>query len=437
MDEARLLAECASVKTAYFLWERRMALILSPNTTVKAVEADGVKAAAELAASQLPIGEALLERAARLRALLASYDGAGGTPTSQPNGIQSGLPSDAEMVTVIGHMRLMVERLALAALTADPDVWSASPPPAPPPTAAPPQRRAVDRAVAKRWIDAAKAGDVAALASLFDLHAGERDDDDDEAASSRASSLKASSPSPSSSSPSPSPLAAASLPGVGHTALHWACAKGETAAAEWLMRRARCDANARNAEGATPAHAAAANGKAACALALARGGADLLARADDGESVADAAKARGHLALAKALAVAETRLRAARGAGGLGGGKLPAGGSADSAGDLCAAAPLPGASSVAAVTKDAWNRCSKNGDLTWKTSRWRCAPRDSASAFVAPAPPARRRGRSSRVSFRRRSTRMVRPASRNTVAGATAHRSGDPARTVSSSAFRL
>ena len=32
---------------------------------------------------------------------------------------------------------------------------------------------------------------------------------------------------------------------------------------------------------------------------------------------------------------------------------------------------------------------------------------------------------------------MVRPASRNTVDGATAHRSGDPARIESSNAFRL
>ena len=97
-------------------------------------------------------------------------------------------------------------------------------------------------------------------------------------------------------------------------------------------------------------------------------------------------------------------------------------------------------SDSSATVKDAWNLRSKYGVLMWNTSRWRWGacwvPSPDAWSAAAPAPPARRFGRSSRVSFSLRSTRIVRPASRNTVLGATAHRSGDPARMVSSSAFR-
>lgn len=55
--------------------------------------------------------------------------------------------------------------------------------------------------------------------------------------------------------------------GIGHTALHWCCARGHVAGAQWLLGRG-IDANSLNSEGSTPLHAAAANGEAECVAML-------------------------------------------------------------------------------------------------------------------------------------------------------------------------
>ena len=52
-------------------------------------------------------------------------------------------------------------------------------------------------------------------------------------------------------------------PGVGHTALHWAAAKGHTTMVEWLAA-AGTPADLLNSEGSTALHAAAANGELEC-----------------------------------------------------------------------------------------------------------------------------------------------------------------------------
>ena len=141
----------------------------------------------------------------------------------------------------------------------------------------------VDRADGKRWIDAAKDGDVETMRAMF----------------ARDPALLHYRP-----------------PGVGHTALHWAAARGETDAARWLLEEAGADANAENAEGATPLHAAASNGRVEVMGVLARHGADPAARDENGESPAEAAAKRGH-----ADAAASCR----PGAGGGGGGGTDAG----------------------------------------------------------------------------------------------------------------
>ena len=91
--------------------------------------------------------------------------------------------------------------------------------------------------------------------------------------------------------------------GVGHTALHWACARGELAAVKWLLsEEAGADPNAVNSEGATPLHAAASNGRMDAVLALANAGADPEVRDSSGETPGDAARARGAVEVAAVLA---------------------------------------------------------------------------------------------------------------------------------------
>ena len=117
-----------------------------------------------------------------------------------------------------------------------------------------------DRDEIKRWCDAAKDGNVGAMRTML--------------------------------AATPSLLHARGT-GVGHTALHWACARGEMAVARWLLDEARADPNAVNSEGATPLHAAAANGRTDAVLALANAGADPGVRDSSGETPGDAARARG------------------------------------------------------------------------------------------------------------------------------------------------
>ena len=126
MDEARLLAECASLKTAFILWERRTGGLLTPDASVKVVDAEGMRAAAELASAQLPVGEALIERAAQLRVLLKSYNSnnmahTGGTPLASVSATtEAGLPPHVEMLTAIKHVRTMAMTISLATSNAPP-----------------------------------------------------------------------------------------------------------------------------------------------------------------------------------------------------------------------------------------------------------------------------------------------------------------------------
>jgi hypothetical protein len=68
-----------------------------------------------------------------------------------------------------------------------------------------------------------------------------------------------------------------SAQGIGHTALHWAAAKGQLAAAVWLLG-AGADADALNASDSTPLHSAVSNAQVAATVALVLlGGASLTA----------------------------------------------------------------------------------------------------------------------------------------------------------------
>jgi hypothetical protein len=114
----------------------------------------------------------------------------------------------------------------------------------------------VEREEGKQWLNNAKQGLVPALASML----------------ARNGSLL--------------PYAG---PGLGHTALHWAAAKGYPGACMWLLK-AGADADARNASEATPLHAAAANDQADTALVLLlMGRASKTLRDEDGATAADLA----------------------------------------------------------------------------------------------------------------------------------------------------
>jgi len=95
----------------------RAAALLTPDASKKAVDSEGMRASAELAAAALPEGESHLEKVRKLRAQMKSYDneltssGSKGASLSA----QASLPPDAEMVATIEHVREVATRLAIAA----------------------------------------------------------------------------------------------------------------------------------------------------------------------------------------------------------------------------------------------------------------------------------------------------------------------------------
>lgn len=77
--------------------------------------------------------------------------------------------------------------------------------------------------------------------------------------------------------------------GVGHTAAHWAAAKGHVGALTWLLDACSFDPNFSNACGATALHSAAANGQETCAALLVARGARTDKVDEIGESPCDVA----------------------------------------------------------------------------------------------------------------------------------------------------
>ena len=112
--------------------------------------------------------------------------------------------------------------------------------------------------VGKEWIAAAKAGDASTLAKLLGKHPD---------------------------------LVNFCGPGVGHSALHWLCAKNYKGLVVWIVGQG-ADVNKRNSEGSTPLHTAATNGNMECVQMLLHYGADPRARDCYGETAAKAAKDR-------------------------------------------------------------------------------------------------------------------------------------------------
>ncbi|KAK3281271.1 hypothetical protein CYMTET_10925 [Cymbomonas tetramitiformis] len=81
-------------------------------------------------------------------------------------------------------------------------------------------------------------------------------------------------------------------PGIGHTALHWAAAKGELGTLLWLLR-AGADVDAVNSSDSTPLHAACANGQAEAARALIlAGGCSMTKKDENGDLPTNLARQR-------------------------------------------------------------------------------------------------------------------------------------------------
>mmetsp|Transcript_39003 Transcript_39003/g.94744 ORF Transcript_39003/g.94744 Transcript_39003/m.94744 type:complete len:296 (+) Transcript_39003:3-890(+) len=95
--------------------------------------------------------------------------------------------------------------------------------------------------------------------------------------------------------------------GIGHSALHWAAARGHVRVLDWLLGKG-ADIALLNHSGSTALHAAAANGQLTCAARLVkRGGAALVAMRDADDQDAEAiARQRGYADVAELLRVSAT-----------------------------------------------------------------------------------------------------------------------------------
>ena len=92
-----------------------------------------------------------------------------------------------------------------------------------------------------------------------------------------------------------------SLGFIGHTALHWAAAKGSVLLLDWLLERG-ADPNLGNNAGSTALHVASQNGQAVAAERLLSAGAEVDAKDDEGFTPGDVAQERGHRSLVAVLA---------------------------------------------------------------------------------------------------------------------------------------
>jgi hypothetical protein len=139
-------------------------------------------------------------------------------------------------------------------------------------------------------------------------------------------------------------LCAVKGPGVNHTALHWAAAKGHIAAVAFLLRQEGADVNVRNACDSTPLHTAAANGQDEVVRALLQQiDCDRNAVNEDNVTAWYLAQQRGHLAVMQALEESSETERLDRSL-------CPSCGSVASAGEASDGCTLHGGQSVAEPT---------------------------------------------------------------------------------------
>lgn len=103
--------------------------------------------------------------------------------------------------------------------------------------------------------------------------------------------------------------------GVGHSAVHWCAAKGNSVALRWLLARG-ADVNATNNAGSTALHAAASNGQVhCCAILFQTAGINPNIENDDGLTALGLAKERKHLDVIEVLQT-KPKVPAAASAGG-------------------------------------------------------------------------------------------------------------------------
>jgi hypothetical protein len=129
---------------------------------------------------------------------------------------------------------------------------------------------AVDRQVGKKWLDAAKNGQIGTMKQMF--------------------------------SDAPAILSYRQ-PGIGNSALHWAAARNNEALIEWLLGGG-IDPNLANGSGATALHSAASNDSWEAVNLLLRSGCDASIKDEDGNTARDSAALRDH---SKIAAFLETR----------------------------------------------------------------------------------------------------------------------------------
>ena len=153
-----------------------------------------------------------------------------------------------------------------------PNAAPSKPPPSRPPPSNPPPTKPVGAAasgpVGQQWIEAAKRGDRPAMEAL----------------------LAEGGPS----------LVTYKARGIGHTAMHWAAARGERGIMEWLLGLG-ADVNARNTSEATPLFTAAGNGQAMSVEWLLAHGADATLKNEDNTTAAAMAKSKGRDDLARLI----------------------------------------------------------------------------------------------------------------------------------------
>ena len=179
-------------------------------------------------------------------------------PDPQPKSREAGLESPKPMASGADVSVTVPEASATATMEAPPDVGY------------------IDKEVGRRWLDAARSGDVRTLAALLDSE--------------------------------PRLLyywgSGTNYGFSGHSALHWAAAKGHAEAVQALLR-AGAHPDVPNHGGGRPLHAAAANGQTQCArLLLLFGGACASLRNGLGETPRELAVQNGHMETACAIEAA-------------------------------------------------------------------------------------------------------------------------------------